>query len=1039
MGAGGQDPAIPWKQNSVLNKGKWVRIRTSGKGVYKVTYEKLASWGFPNPGQVNVFGNGGYKLAESLDEIPVDDLTKNRCWRGKDGSGKDALFFYSGGTTAWEWDPTTSSFRHTVNPYSDYCYYFLSQEGGGAWQVETAGVVNESPTHQVTSFDEYQRHETEQYNLIRSGQRWFGEKFGHAFSRTVTLNCPDQVSGEPARVKISGAGRSSSVSSLEVTINQQKQLPLIFNAVNVDNEITLYADEKQQDYSVSLVSPVVEIGLLYSASNALSDAWLDYITVNRRRQLRITADELFFRDTRSVGAGNVASFILENGSADLKIWDITEPADIFEVPVTRQGTQIQFIRPASSLREYVAFRTSGNFPEPVMAGEVPNQDLHALPVPELLIISHSDFMDAAEQVAAFHRTNDNMEVVVVSSAQVYNEFGSGSPDATAIRNFIRMCRDRSSKIKYVLLFGDGSYDNRNINGVNRNFIPTFQSENSLVPTSSFVSDDYYVILDRGESVYNGLMDLGIGRLPVSTPYEAGIVTKKIVNYYAPESLGLWRSNLCFIGDDEDGNLHMADSEALANQVNANHREFKTEKIYLDAWPQVTTPGGERYPGVTEAINQQVKKGVLILNYVGHANTRFMADERVLDVSGINSWSNRNNLPIFVTATCEFSRFDADETSAGEYILLNPNGGGIGLFSTTRMAYAYSNYLLSRNFYQYVFEKDAHGDNFRMGDIMRFAKINTVNSINKRNFTLLADPALRLSYPKYRVVTRKINSKDSQTTPDTLKALSKVAISGEITDHFGNKLTGFNGKLTAVVYDKPVTQKTLGNAGENPFTYTLQNSIVYKGEATVSSGEFSFSFVVPKDISYSKGNGKILYYAENGREDAHGAFENFFIGGSAGSQVQDITPPEVNLYLDDTSFKSGDETSRNPLLLAEVSDENGINTVGSGIGHDIIAILDGDYSNVIVLNDYYQAAKDDYSKGTIRFPFRNLAVGEHTLILKVWDVANNSTQAVINFVVTGDFTSVKHTVCPTRSQDIPSFTLPITSLMLFLKPLWRFLM
>ncbi len=1002
MGAGEKESILQWKQNSVLSTGKWVKIRTSGRGIYKVTFDKLKSWGFADPGQVNVYGNGGFKLTESLDEIPYDDLLKNSCWRGKDGSGKDALFFYAGGATSWKWEPQSASFRHAVNPYSDYSFYFLSQEGGGAWQAETVPAITAPVTHTVTSFDEYQRYETEQYNLIKSGQQWFGEKFGRSFSRKITLNCPDQVAGEPAYFRINSAGRSSSVSSLEVTINQVKQLPVIFRAVNVDSELTLYADEKQQNYPIILNSPTAEINLLYNATNALSDAWLDFITVNRRRQLRMNGDELFFRDTRSLGEGNVSRFMVENGSADLKVWDITEPASLFEVPVSIQGNQVAFTRPSFTLREYVAFRINGSFPEPVMVGEVPNQNLHALQVPELLIIVHPDFLKAAERVAGYHRTTDKMEVEVVTVNQIYHEFGSGTPDATAIRNFIRMCRERSNKIKYVLLFGDGSYDNRNISGASHNFIPTFQSENSLVSTSSFVSDDYYVILDRGESVYDGFMDLGIGRLPVSTSYEAGVVADKIVNYNSPESLGVWRSNLCFIADDEDGNLHMADSESLTNQVNSFHRAFNIEKIYLDAWPQVTTPGGERYPGVMDAINQQVKDGVLILNYVGHANTRFMADERVLDVSGINSWSNRNNLPIFVTATCEFSRFDADETSAGEYILLNPNGGGIGLFSTTRMVYAYSNYLLSRNFYQYVFEKDAQGENFRMGDIMRLAKINTVNTVNKRSFTLLADPALRLSYPKYRVETRSINAKDAQAVTDTLKALAKVTVTGDIIDHFGKKLTGFNGLVTAMVYDKLVTRKTLGNVGATPFPYTSQNSIVYKGEATVKSGEFSFSFVIPKDISYSLGNGKILFYAQDGKDDAHGAFENFLIGGSAGAQLKDDKPPVVNLYLDNTSFKDGDETSRNPLLLAEVMDENGINTVGTGVGHDITAILDGDYTNVLVLNDYYQAAKDDYTKGTIRFPFRNLPVGEHSLLLKVWDVANNSTQAEVKFVVTSDF-------------------------------------
>lgn len=992
---------LAWKESSVLNSGKWVKIKTTQRGIHKITFEKLRSWGFSSPEQVSVYGNGGFKITEYLGETPPDDLTRNRIWRGKDSSGRDCLFFFSTGTVKWSYDLGAGLFRHTVNPYSDDCFYFLTQEST-TFQVEPGAPGAGEVTHTVTAFDDVVRYESEKVNLIRSGQQWFGEKFGPGATRSFTLTMDQPVAGEQARVLVRGVGRSPLVSSFEVTLNQVRQESLAFNAVSLENETSLYADERQKVYTLVPGSASLVVSLTYSATNALSEGYLDHITVNWRRQLRMTGDELLFRDTQSMGAGRVARFVVENAPASARIFDITDPLQPFEIPATLQGSQLSFTRPAGSLREYLAFKPDGNFPEPVLAGEIPNQNLHGLAVPDFVIITHPDFLSDATKVADFHRTTDGMQVEVVTTSQVYHEFGSGNPDASAIRNFIRMFYDRSKKIKYVLLFGDGCYDNRNITGANKAFIPTFQSDNSLVPTASFVSDDYFVILDEGESVYNGLVDIGIGRLPVSSVYEAGIVTGKILGYNSPESLGIWRTNLCFIGDDEDGNLHMSDSEALANQVNAFHREFQTEKVYFDAWPQQATTGGERYPGVVEAINRQVKNGVLILNYVGHANARFLADERVIDVSAINSWSNANNLPIFVTATCEFSRFDDTETSAGEYILLNPNGGGIGLFSTTRVVYAYSNFLLSRSFYQYVFQKDQQGENFRMGDIMRLAKINTLNTLNKRNFSLLADPALRLSYPKYKVVTTALNGKTAGAVTDTLKALSRVTVRGEVSDHQGRKLTGFNGVVTAVVYDKAVSQQTLGNGGASPFSYKVQNSIIYKGEATVTAGEFSFGFVVPKDISYNLGAGKILYYAQNGESDAHGAFEDFVIGGSQATQVDDRKGPEVRLYMDDPGFADGGETSQNPLMIAEISDENGINTVGTGVGHDITAILDGDFSNVIILNDYYQAAKDDFTKGIIRYPFRNLSVGEHTLQLRVWDVANNATTAEIKFVVSGDF-------------------------------------
>lgn len=1012
---------VNWKASSVLSADKWVKIKTTGKGIRKIPYDKLVAWGFPNPSMVNVYGSGGYQLPESLDAEPVDDLVKIRSWHAKDGSGKDCLFFYATGTVSWTWDFASRSFRHQTNVYSRESFYFLSQQGNSPYVVEKVPEISSNPTHQVTIFDDFVLHETEQVNLLRSGKQWYGESFLRGTSRTISLNTPDPVSGTQATVTINTAGRSSAASFLDVTLNGAKQNSISYTPVNTNDDTSLYADEKLRNFSVPVQNNRIEIILAYAASNNLSYAWLDYVVINWKRQLRMSGDELYFRNTENLGPLNVARFQIENASAGSRVFDVTDPSSLFEVPVNVQGSQISFVRPATSLREYLVFRPAGNFPEAEFAGEVANQNLHGLNVPEFLIITHPDFINSAQTIAEFHRNLDAMSVEVVTTTQVYNEFGSGSPDATAIRNFIRMLYDRSKRIKYVMLVGDGSYDNRNIIGHNRAFVPTFQSDNSLVPTSSFVSDDYFVILDPGESVYSGTEDLGIGRLPVSTRYEAEIVTRKILNYYSSESLGYWRNVVCFIGDDGDNTLHMSDSESLANLVNSKHREFHTEKIYFDAFPVSSTPAGKRYPGVTDAINRRVSEGVLVLNYVGHANERFLSEERVLDVSMINAWTNSTKLPIFVTATCEFSRFDSSETSAGEYILLNPNGGGIGLFSTTRVVYAYSNFLLSQNFYRFVFEKDQNGENFRMGDVMRLAKINTINTLNKRNFTLLANPALRLSYPRYRVETLTVNGRNIQQYSDTVGALSKVTVTGQITDNFGNKLSNFNGTITPVVYDKAQTMRTLGNSGQPQFTYTSQNSVIYKGLATVTNGNFSFSFVVPKDISYSIGQGKILYYAENGKDDANGAFEGFSIGGSSGSQVVDNKGPEVKLYMDDTSFKPGGKTSRNPLLIAHIFDESGINTVGTGIGHDITAVLNNDFSQVFVLNSFYKAAKDDYTRGIIEFPLRNLPLGKHSLRLKVWDVANNSTEAEITFEVTGDFYIESVTNYPNPVSDYTYFS------------------
>jgi hypothetical protein len=997
-----QKSALVWQTESVLQSGKWIKVTTSGKGIFRIPFSRLQNWGFSNPEKVCVYGNGGAMLPETVQSSPPDGLAQVAAWSGKDAGGNDCLFFYNPGNITWQWKDRKYKFIHKQNIYSRQTSYFLTQDSGSPKEVVLLPAMEAEPDGTVDSFNEYTLHERERRNLIKSGQQWFGETFVRGIPQELTLSCPGREENSPVQFEVNAAGRSSSASTLQITIHKEEQVDMVFNAVNTGDATSLYADEKNRIFETTRPGEEFTLRMMYSAVNSSAEAWLDYIRVNYRRKMEFTSPEFYFRNAESVDQDLTLRYKVDKATAGLKVFDVTEGGNIYDIPVSLEGSQILFTRPADEVREYLIFNPESNFPEPEWVGEIANQNLHALPVPEMIVITHPDFYEVASALASFHQENDGMAVEVVNTTEVYHEFSSGIPDASGIRNFIKMLYDKDrNRLKYVLLMGDGSYDNRNLTGVNRNFIPTYQSLNSLTPTGSFVSDDYFVLLDEGETVYNGAVDLGIGRLPVSTSYEAEVVLQKIKTYNSPPALGSWRNTVCFIADDEDGTLHMKDSDSLANLVNSKYPAFITSKIYFDAYPEEATPAGERYPGVTEAINQSVKDGVLILNYVGHANERFMADEHVLDVSTINSWSNKNNLPIFVTATCEFSRFDADETSAGEYVLLNPSGGGIGLFSTTRVVFAYSNFLLNKSFYDHVFEQDASGNHSRMGDIIRLAK-KGVSGTNKRNFSLLADPALRLSYPRYRVITSTINQKDAHASMDTVKALNQITIEGYIADYYGNKQHAFNGEIIPVVYDKAFRLHTLGNGGQRPMEFTVQDNIIYKGRASVINGEFSFRFMVPKDIAYNLGQGKIIYYARNETEDAHGAFENFLIGGSSGDQVTDHTGPEVELYLDDESFVSGDETSKNPILLAYVSDENGMNTVGTGIGHDIAAILDGDKSNSLILNDYYQANMDDYTSGIIEYPLKGLSEGEHTLTLKVWDVANNSTETTIRFVVTGDF-------------------------------------
>jgi len=1008
-----------WKAESVLNAGKWVKISTSEKGIYKIPYAKLTEFGFTNPPQVKVFGAGGMILSEDPGKVEYDDLPQVAVWHGKN-KGTDCLFFYAPGTVEWKLSAAGDFFEHRLNPYANKGHFFLSESGGTQKNIQVLPTIEDSPTHSISSFNAFQLYKNENINLIHSGKQWFSDKFINGTNKDYTFQLPDIDNTSVANIRVNAAARSSSISEMPVLANQNSLGKINFSQVNTADNAALFADGRSERFSYSAPTENLNLKVQYFGSGSSPEAWLSFIEINYRRKLKTNTELLFFREIKSVGQNNILEFSIETGTSDLKVWDVTDVFNVQEVPIQISNNKATGKRPADSLKEYAAFSPNGNFPEPELIGEVQNQNLHAISTPEFLIISHPLFLTQANKLADFHRTQDGMKVEVVSSDKIYNEFSSGNKDATGIRNFIKMFYDRNNGLKYVLLFGDGSYDNKGILEGSSAFVPTFQSENSLNPVYSFVTDDYYVMLDAGESVYNGAIDLGIGRIPASTTFEAEVAVKKVKDYHSQQALGNWRNIVSFIADDEDGNLHMSDSEKLANYLNENHGEFITDKIYFDAYQQITGSGSESYPEVTGAINQRVKDGVLILNYVGHANERWLADEKVLDISHINSWSNNQRLFIFVTATCEFSRFDANNTSAGEYVLFNSNGGGIGLFSTTRLVFAYSNFLLSRSFYNFVFKKDGYGENYRLGDIMRLAKTNTINTINKRNFSLLADPALKLSYPKNRVFTSAINGHDATQSADTVGAMQIVTISGFVGDESGNKLSNFSGEIIPTVFDKAVMMKTMGNAGERPMDFKVQENIIYKGIAQVKNGEFSFSFVIPKDISYSLGKGKIIYYANNEEVDAHGVFDNFMIGGP-GSEITDNEGPEIELFLDSPDFVSGEKVSKNPTLLAYLSDENGINTAGSGIGHDITAVLNDDYSKVMVLNNFYQSNAGDFTSGTISYPMKDLPVGKHSLKLKAWDVANNSTEVEIEFEVTGEFVISQVTNYPNPVSDYTFFT------------------
>ena len=1017
--------------NSVLHTGTWYKIGLQTDGIYKLSYSFLQKIGINmtalNPQNIRIYGNGGVMLPELNSIARPDDLVENAVYVHGESDGvfneDDYVLFYAKGPNSWSYNSASCpKYTHTLNLYSDSAYYFISTDLGPGKRIQPQASSALPSTNTVNSFDDYAFHENENVNFIKSGRQWFGEYFENTNSYNFSFSFPNIDNAANATVKTALASRYFTAGTAAYSVSSQSGSTVISIPNVSGSSYDNYAKISAGCYSFNPSNPNITVNVTKQTTDAV--AWLDYIEVNARRQLTMSGNQMNFRDAQSVGTGNTAQYNLTS-SLPVQIWDVTDIANVkLQSFANPTASQYQFVLPSDSLKQFTAF-TGVSFNEPAASGSVVNQDIHSLSDKDFIIVAYPDFYQEAMQLAAHHESVDNLSSVVVTPQQIYNEFSSGSRDISAIRDFVKMFYDKAANInekpQYLLLFGDGSYDNKKLYASNTNFIPTYQSENSTIPTSSYVSDDFYGLLDDNEGIWNSdAVDIGIGRFPVKSKAEAQAAVNKIMNYTkigvpllesstnscanqtSASPFGNWRNTLCFIGDDEDGDIHVSQANQLATMVDTSANDYNIDKIFLDAYLQEATPGGNRYPDAAEAINKRVEQGALIINYTGHGGEVGLSHERVVELSQINKWSNANKLCLFFTATCEFSRYDDPErTSAGEYAFLNPNGAAIALFSTVRLVFASPNFYLNQDFYKAVFTP-INGRMPRLGDLYEFIKTQSGgNSVNSRNFTLLGDPALTLAYPKYRVSTDSVNSAAvSAVSSDTLKALSLVTITGHVQDNSGNVLTTYNGTLYPTIYDKPQNITTLSNDGISaspPFTFKLQKNILYKGKVSVNNGYFKFSFLVPKDIAYQYGTGRISYYAENGNEDAHGYYEKVIIGGSNNSAPADVVGPEVNLYLNDTKFVFGGLTDENPDLYSILKDASGINTVGNGIGHDITAVLDANTEKAIVLNDYYQSDLNSYKSGTIRYPFADIAEGKHTLKLKVWDVYNNSSETYTEFV------------------------------------------
>jgi len=1007
--------------NSVLSSGSWYKFAAGSDGIYRITYDDLKNAGVDvgsiDPRNLRIYGNGGGMLPEANATQRIDDLRENTIvvFGEEDGAFNqgDYLLFYGQSPDRWTFANTDLLFHHRKNIYSDRTYYFLNFDLGRGKRVSTISSTTEPTTFHVSRFNDYSFYEKDEKNLIKSGREWWdGQFFDITTVRNYSFSFPNIDTSNPLTLNAyvaarSTVGSSSFIVSAQGTAIMTLNLPSISGSYDSD-----YAVEKLGVASFITSSPVIDVRLNYNKSSASSVGYLNYLEINALRRLTMSGSQMQFRSAAGVSPGIISEFTLDGNGQNLQIWDVSNGGNILNVETSKSGNNYIFRLPTDFLREFLAFDGT-SFLIPEFIGRVENQDLHGTEVADYLIVSHPAFLAEAERLANFHRQNSNLSVFITTPEMIYNEFSSGAQDVTAIRDYVRLMYNKAlpgKEPRYLLLFGDASYDFKNRIQNNTNFVPAYESVKSLSPVDSFLSDDYFGKLapNEGQGATGNLV-IGIGRFPVYTTEQAKASVDKVIHYCSNSDTvkNDWRNMVTFVSDDqnEGGNLFIEYSEALADQIEGTYKNYNIDKIYSDAYTMVSTPGGARYPDVNEAINKRVGKGSLLMNYIGHGGELGWAHERILEVPDIKNWRNFNNMPVFVTATCEFSRFDDPErVSAGEWVYLNEQGGGIALFTTTRLTYAYTNQNLLVNFYNNVFRKSS-GAYLTMGDLLVAAKTDMGSSANIHAFVLLGDPAMRMAYPEMNIVTTSINGNHAIGMPDTLKALAEITITGEVQNASGQTASDFSGTVFPTVFDKSSEIWTKANQGPGaPVQFFLRKNPIYKGKVNVINGTFSFSFIVPKDIAYQYGIGKISYYARSSDTDANGFDYEIQVGGYNNEAPPDDQGPEIELYINNRQFFSGGITDQNPLLLAYVSDTSGVNTVGNGIGHDITAVLDDKTTTPMILNDYYVSDLNTFKSGLISYPLSSLSDGSHHVSVKVWDVYNNSSDASIEFIVvsSGEF-------------------------------------
>ena len=1010
-------------QNAAFNTGKWAKIAVSKQGVYQITGVQLKTLGFSLPISSTQLQLFNYNLAQLSEKVPATistALTENAIQVVDGGDNqideKDYVLFYAEGAVGWKQDASKFAPTHFKNTSNDSVFYFLTIGSNGK-RMSTMDKIN-TPAQIVDQYDERWLIEVDSISILNSGKLLLGPAMGQGLGKQAKLSYPININGLVIASPLNVISRYAATTyqnpanfNFSINDNDTKTTavaPVSGQLYDESAKIAIDSFTYSLNTNTNLTSPA-SVNISFQADNAAASGWIDYIELSAKRKLGFWGTNSFgFRNASSAVKGNILQYQIQNGDLSTEIWEVTNPASPRKISTDiGSNSLISFVQQGDTLQEFFAVKQQG-YEIPSLLGSMPNQNLAGINVPDYLIISAPNYLTAAKKLQNYHATANGLKTELVNVNEIFNEFSGGQPTAIGIRNFVKYLLNKAATNKvaaprYLLLFGIGNYNSKNYNSATQ--IPVYESAGSTGVLTSYPSDDFYSIQNDNDDINNFMeikkLSIATGRLPVRNNAEADTVVEKIINYQRNVNGGAWKNKITWVADDGDGNLHLEDAEEIAAHLAQKNPSWNQKKIYLDLYGATKNIAGNTYPLVNSEITQSVNEGSLILNYTGHGNFARLAEEAVMSQTDVQDWNNANKLPLMITASCDFAPYDQPQLSPFGFDALMKNSKGvIGLVAASRLVFAYSNKQINDHFIQQLLVPDSLGRFLTIGEALQKAKMQAWSAdedrMNAFKFSLLGDPAMRLSLPKYEIGITSLNQKPF-IGKDTILAGSKYTLKGAVNNK-GVLQNNFNGLVDFILYDAITNKKTLANASSSKVTsVAVQENVLFKGKATVTKGNFIVDFLLPKEVSLQK-NLKIQMTAYNELADAMGVYDSLIAMDAVGVLMNDNKGPDVKIFLNDSNFVAGGWADARSNLILYLTDSAGIQTSGNALGHDMVLVIDNDVKNTIILNNYFLSDLDTYQKGNLIYALPLLAEGTHSIMIKVWDLLGNSTTKTLNFVV-----------------------------------------